>query len=172
MKRIILTESEKQTILAQHFPSRISEETLEEQNLLNTIGSKLKGAAAGIGSAARNIVGKSKGGKVMENPKLANILAQMKNRTKFIREQITFFGKESTKLRSDLNVMAQNNPDYATEANALNDILGKYQVAMQNALEATAKFEQETIQYTTQSGTQPAPAPQPGGSAEPVAQTS
>jgi hypothetical protein len=42
MKRIILTESEKQTILAQHFPSRISEETLEEQNLLNTIGSTSK----------------------------------------------------------------------------------------------------------------------------------
>ena len=125
---------------------RLEQEHLDEQNkLINTIGSKIKGAVAGAQATMRNITGK--GGTFRESPKLANILAQMKNRAKAMNQQISYFGTEFQNLEQEVNSLKTNNPSYAAEADRLMEIVKKYQLAMQAAYEASGAFLTQAGEY-------------------------
>jgi predicted RNase H-like nuclease (RuvC/YqgF family) len=125
---------------------RLEQQRLDEQNrLINTIGSKIKGAVAGAQTTMRNITGK--GGSFRESPKLANILAQMKNRAKAMNQQISYFGTEFQNLEQEVNTLKTKNPAYAAEADRLMEIVKKYQLAMQAAYEAGGVFLRESGEY-------------------------
>jgi chromosome segregation ATPase len=141
---------------------RLEQEHLDEQR--GNLKAKVAGLKANVGARLQNVGGATK---LMQNPKLQGLLAQVKSRKTSLDKQLTYLSTELNNILTEVNQLKTTRPDFAPEAEQIETVIKNYQTAINALLEAGKSIDTFSYQYQAQ----PVQPVQPVQSVQPVQPT-
>jgi chromosome segregation ATPase len=127
---------------------------LEQEHLFELRGNykaKRAGTKANIQARLQNVGGTTK---LMQNPKLQGLLAQVKSRKSTLDKQLTYLNTELNNVLTEVEQLKTTRPDFAPEAGQLETVIKTYQTAIATMLEAGKPIETFAYQAAPTTTTQ------------------
>ena len=124
---------------------RLEQEHLDEQR--GNLKAKVAGLKANVGARLQNVGGATK---LMQNPKLQGLLAQVKSRKTSLDKQLTYLSTELTNVLGETTQLKTTRPDFAPEAEQIETVIKNYQTAINALLEAGKSIDTFSYQYQAQ----------------------
>ena len=127
---------------------------LEQEHLFELRGNykaKRAGTKANIQARLQNVAGATK---LMQNPKLQGLLAQVKSRKSTLDKQLTYLNTELNNVLTEVEQLKTTRPDFAAEAGQLETVIKTYQTAIATMLEAGKPIETFAYQAAPTTTTQ------------------
>jgi uncharacterized protein (DUF3084 family) len=121
---------------------RLEQERIDEQR--GNLKAKVAGLKANVGARLQNVAGVTK---LMQNPKLQGLLAQVKSRKTSLDKQLNYLNTELNNVLTEVAQLKTTRPDFVPEATQLETVIKNYQAAINALLEAGKSIETFTYQY-------------------------
>lgn len=147
-----MTKSYSKIRHIQEVNQRLEEQYLEEQRL-NKLKSKVKGALTGLKTRAQNLKTAVSGNpQPLKNPKVEALLTKIKTRQDYLKKQLEYLSTELSQYTQELQAMTDkgvNDPSIQQ----MKQLLANYQNAINQTVtqgDSLSKYTTQTTQSTVQ----------------------